>query len=141
MGGMRAQKQTTGGARMPKDDRVTVGRSWTPPAGVDLTKFFKKRRAYQHISQVDPPDGTRQERIRIFVNEPLTEAEKAIFGQTLVNEHREWFGCACWSHGDLAVRISIKTGNQEILCTARMEVATHVDNVLATIFSARNVKR
>ncbi|MCU0678806.1 MAG: hypothetical protein MUF19_04515 [Candidatus Pacebacteria bacterium] len=125
---------------MPKDGRVTIGKNWKPPADFDPRKFFKKRTAYRHISKVEPPDGTRQERIRLFINEPLTEAEKTTFGQRLVQEHREWFGCACWSHGGLAVRISIKTGNTEVLSTARMEVATHVDAVLVDIFATRAAK-
>jgi hypothetical protein len=122
---------------MTKNGRVVIGIGWKPPTECDYIKLFKNKSAYRHISKVGEPDGSRRERVRLFLNEGLTDPETITFGQIMFELHREWFGCACWSQGGLVVRISIKTRDSETLCLARIEVAKHADLVLAKIFAAR----
>jgi hypothetical protein len=121
--------------------RVTLPKDFKPPE--DYRKVFKKRPtgALRYISRVDEADGTILNRVRLHLNEALTEAEKGRFGHLMHMEHLEWFGCACWgSNGsNLTVRISIK--NNQHLADARQEVGKHADLVLAQIFAERKNKK
>lgn len=124
---------------MPKDDqRVRIDRNWQPPEGFDPGKTFKKKCAFRHISKVDAPEGSLQDRVHLHINQPLTEAEKTRFTNLLHGKHgSDWYGCACWSgaNGGLTVRISFRRSAN--LTHARMDVGKEVDIVLDEIFSER----
>ncbi len=121
--------------------RVPLRNDFKPPK--DYRKVFKKKPpgALRHISLVDEADGTIRDRVRLHLNEVLSEAEKGLFGHLMYTRHREWFGCACWgSNGsNLTVRISIK--KNEHLADARMEVGKHADEILQEILAKRQNKK
>ncbi|MFM2423832.1 MAG: hypothetical protein RLZZ70_219 [Candidatus Parcubacteria bacterium] len=128
---------------MPKDiqSRVRLDPTWKPPAG--FQKVFKQRPrgALHHISLVDQADGTNGDRVRLHLNEELSEAEKSKFGQLMYARHQELFGCACWGSNSnkLIVRISIRKNKH--LADARIEVGKLADQILQEIFSERQKKK
>jgi hypothetical protein len=121
--------------------KVPLRKDFQPPD--DYRKVFKPkpRGALRHISLVDEADGTIRDRVRLHLNEMLSEAEKGKFGHLMYLRHREWFGCACWgSNGsNLTVRISIKKNRH--LADARIEVGKHADEILQEILAERQSKK
>lgn len=90
---------------------------------------------------VNVPETTNGDRVILHLNETLSEREKSEFSNRMHEQHKEWFGRACWGSGgsNLTVRISIK--NNKNLADARMEVGKHADLILQGIFTERQKKK